>query len=96
MRSGVYTSVLSADDWRAVDSLVELCRAHDGLEIPMHRFPHPLKQEVNQFLYFQADELVGVATLPPGPEIEVLGGPEEMTFDSAGNLVPAFEAVAAH
>ena len=30
------------------------------------------------------------------PEVEVLSGPEEMTFDSAGNLVPAFEAVAAH
>lgn len=73
MRNGIYTMAPSPDDWRAVDSLVEMCRADDGLEVPIHRFRDSREQEVNQFLYFEADELVGVATLPPGPDIEVLG-----------------------
>lgn len=73
MRNGIYTTALSPDDWRAVESLVEICRADDGLEMPIHRFPSRTEQEVNQILYFEEDELVGVATLPPGPGIEVLG-----------------------
>ncbi len=73
--------------------MVEKCRADDGLEMPIHRFPDG-KQETNQFLYFEAGELVGVATLPPGPEIEVLGvvRPDCRMRSIGRNLLVAVEA----
>jgi hypothetical protein len=44
-----------------------------------------------------AECLVSENLLPEieqNPEIEILSGPQEIDFDSAGNLIPAFEAVA--
>lgn len=44
-----------------------------------------------------AECLVSENLLPEiqqNPEIEIISGPQEIDFDSAGNLIPAFEAVA--
>jgi hypothetical protein len=44
-----------------------------------------------------AECLVSENLLPEikqNPEIEIISDPQEFNFDSAGNLVPAFEAVA--
>ena len=93
MRNGVYTTAIAPGDRRAVDSLVEKCRVDDGLEMPIHRFPDS-NHETNQFLYFEAGELVGVATLPPGPEIEVLGvvRPDSRMRGIGRSLLVAVEA----
>jgi ribosomal protein S18 acetylase RimI-like enzyme len=73
MRSGIEDSVPSLEDWQAIDSLVDFCRACEGLELSMHRLPPRNDREKNQFRYYEADELVGIATIPPGLDAEVLG-----------------------
>ena len=65
--------VLTSFDWSAIDALADECRSHDRLELPLHRAPPGGSKESNQFLYYQDDELVGIASLAPGNEIEVLG-----------------------
>lgn len=73
MRTGIADDPPSAADWRAVDGLVETCRAADGLEIPLHRTPGGDAREKNQLLFWEAGALLGIATLLPGHEVEVLG-----------------------
>ena len=73
MRSGVQVSIPTPADWHAIDSLVNVCRVCESLELSIHRLPPRSDREINQFPYYEANELVGVATIPPGLDVEVLG-----------------------
>ena len=63
----------AAAEVAAVDSLIETCRAGTTLELPLHRQSSRGQGEVDQFLYYEQGELVGIATLSPGQPVEVLG-----------------------
>jgi ribosomal protein S18 acetylase RimI-like enzyme len=64
---------LISEDWASVNALVAACGEGSSLELPLDRTPPSKVGEINQLLYHEADQLLGIATLSPGAEVEVLG-----------------------
>jgi ribosomal protein S18 acetylase RimI-like enzyme len=55
-----------------VDALIAVCSTSESLMIPLHDDPWT-DTECNQFVCFKGEELVGIATIPTGTDVEVLG-----------------------
>src|SRR5262245_53300657 len=68
-------SGLDAAEQAAVARLIASCEQHEGLELPLYLEPPRVDApgEVDQFLYYERGDLVGVASLQPGRAAEVVG-----------------------
>lgn len=71
----VKTPALYAQQSLEVNRLVQACKEYEELELPLHREPARTipSGETNQFLAYQRGELIGIVSLPPDDNIEVLG-----------------------
>ena len=77
-----------ATDQDCVEKILPTCGCLDPNDCTIVWFPNTMDI---------AECLVSENLLPEieqNPEIEIISGPQEIDFDSAGNLIPAFEAVA--
>jgi ribosomal protein S18 acetylase RimI-like enzyme len=68
-------SGLNAAEQAAVARLVASCEQHEGLELPLYLEPPRVDApgEVDQLLYCEQGDLLGVASLQPGRAVEVVG-----------------------
>ena len=79
-----------ATDKDCIEKIIETCGRLDSNDCSIVWIPNTMDI---------AECLVSENLLPEieqNPEIEVIGEPQALEFDSAGNLVPAFEAALAH
>jgi hypothetical protein len=77
-----------ATDRDCVEKILETCGRLDSNDCSIVWIPNTMDI---------AECLVSENLLPEieqNPEIEIISGPQEIDFDSAGNLIPSFEAVA--
>jgi hypothetical protein len=82
------TPIHFATDQECIERILPTCGRLDPNECTIVWIPNTMDI---------AECLVSENLLPEieqNPEIEILSGPQEIDFDSAGNLIPAFEAVA--
>jgi GNAT superfamily N-acetyltransferase len=64
---------LAEDDLEKVERLAELCRARDGLELPLNLATPRQAELCNQLVCYREGELVGVVTLFGSAEVEISG-----------------------
>ena len=77
-----------ASDQECIERILPTCGRLDPNECTIVWIPNTMDI---------AECLVSENLLPEikqNPEIEIISGPVDIEFDSAGNLIPAFEAVA--
>jgi ribosomal protein S18 acetylase RimI-like enzyme len=71
----VRVQALTTRQHAELDTLTQLCRQHEPLELPLHLEPARAVpgDETSQILCYDGEVLIGCATLPPDDSVEVLG-----------------------